>query len=238
MQRIQKAVYSVDDPFTRFDSESAISNFLSILSSMASIGMSMAFSSLSIPFIFAESIEVRAQQNAGDEQVSQWALVYPTTPSSVNAAFERLFDGLERCDLPVSKDAVRAKVHVNQMLAVRLKLQNPLRESLSIQQVRLKVSCPEDALEITPVQCELQPLEIKTITLFVKPKIPTLFEIEEVTFFISPTISFTHPLTLPKQRLNHTLQQRRQTVYAPPQKLILTVTPTDCATYHKVNEKG
>ena len=231
VQHILNLVYSAPNQFTRFDSETAISNFLSILSSMASVGMSMAFDSLSIPLIFPESIQVRAQQNIGEEQVSRWAVVVPT-PSVCS---ETGLDRLERCDLPVSKETLRARVFVNQTLALCLTLQNPLRESLSIQQVSLNVSCAE-ALEVSPLQCDLQPLEIKTITLFIKLKIPTTFEIEGITFYISPTISFTHALTLPKQRLNHTLQQRRQAVYAPPQKLILTVSPIDCAIQYRVNK--
>lgn len=227
IQQIQQHVYKANN-HTRFDEESAIPNFLPILSKMQHSEVAPMLETLSVPLIFSESIELRVQQNA-EEDVNHWPLLYPRG----DYAYTALVEGLVKSDLSLSREDVCAKVHLQQPVAICMKLQNPFNEILEFQQVSLDVSQPESVV-VTPQQLVLQPLEVKTLSLIVTPTTATPLTIQAVTFTLASSLTFTHALTFPRRRLNHSLQQRRQPTYASPQKLALTVTGSDCAVHHTV----
>lgn len=237
LQIIQKKAYSGNTKNKVYSVENAITSFYSILTTMESLSLPLSLSDISIPYINPSSIQLRYQENLEENSIERWA--YLSDNRDYEEAFESLMDDLSKSTVNTSTipqfytdsgysfsgTKSQSRVCVNQRIAVSFSIQNPLNEPLSIQSMQLQVSDKEANVEVSTDSMDLQPFETKTVTLFVTPKKPTTFIIKGVTFMISPSITITQALSLPKFRLNSTPSQRRRIEYGISQRMTVNVIP-------------
>lgn len=233
LQLVQKWAYFVDDTNRVFCAENGISNFMAVLGNLDAAGIPASLDDLSVPYILPRSVDLRYQENAGKDEIQDWAFL--SENREYEERFDPLMDQLRRSDVNSSQlspllesTKSHSRVNVNQSIAVSFTLQNPLNETLSIQEMKLQVTEPE-AVSLQSLRFEMKPFEVKKVTLFASPIIPISFTIKGVFFSLSPTISFTQSLSLPRIRLNRTLSQRQCPTYAQSHRLTVDVLPTNIA---------
>lgn len=237
LQIIQKKVYSGNTKNKVYSIENAITSFYSIMSAMESLSLPLSLSDLSIPYINPSSIQLQYQENLEEDNFERWA--YLSDNRDYEEAFESLMDSLSKstintsaipqfytdCGYSFSGTKPHSRVSVNQIIAVSFSIQNPLSELLSIKSMQLEVSDNGMNVEVSTDSMDLQPFETRNVTLFVTPKKPATFIIKGVTFMISPNITITQALSLPKFRLNRTPSHRRQVEYGVSQRMTFDVIP-------------
>lgn len=241
LRHIQKLAYFEGTGNRVFQIDDAQRGFFAVMAKIPTTAP-LSLNGLSIPYMRADSICIRYQENRGNSDISHWP--YLSENRVQDEHFKAILSAISRSRIDTnhvkqwSDHGVKGKpgnITVNQRVCLECEIQNPLNEGVICEGLTLGVREADSQVETEKISISLQPLESRLVQLFLTPKQTETFHISDIHYHIyapnTPDHQFTmsQPLQLHGVRLNRTLEQRQNRLYSEDASLTLQVEPATIA---------